>query len=325
MDDRTQKFVIFMLFSLGTLAAGYAARKRRWCDESVSTPMTQAALLLGWAPVAMVSFWSLPLRGDGARQLLILMGCQPILMVVTAAIMACLTAWVRYSRKHRGVMILAAGLSNHGFTLGAYLCYALLDPGELALNYAMAFTMSMGLFIVLIFYPIAHHYGSDGNKTIGRLMAQTLISVNAVPLYLSVVGITLNLLEVPLPDPIGRWHVMDILFFLGAGLAYAGIGLRLRLGDSLSAWKMHAMLALVQFAVHPLATWGLIAALRAAGQEPMELIRDVMIVEAFTPTAINVVILSNLFHLDARLASNVWLWNTLGFCAAVLPVLMGIY
>ena len=52
------------------------------------------------------------------------------------------------------------------------------------------------------------------------------------------------------------------------------------------------------------------------------LAREVIVLEAFTPTAINMVIVANLFHLDARLASQLWTVNTLGFAVVVLPLVM---
>ena len=47
-----------------------------------------------------------------------------------------------------------------------------------------------------------------------------------------------------------------------------------------------------------------------------------MMIQAFTPSALNLVIVSNLFHLDARLASVLWLWNTVIFCVVCLPLLI---
>jgi len=50
-----------------------------------------------------------------------------------------------------------------------------------------------------------------------------------------------------------------------------------------------------------------------------------VILEAFSPIAINVVIVSNLFGLDARLAAALWLSNTLAFCILPLPVILYLY
>jgi len=326
MDPRTRIFVVFMLFSLLSVTAGYAARKRRWVSERVSVPLQLGALLWGWSPVAMVSFWRLPLGGQGGRQLVILMLAQPLVMLVATLAMVLLIGRLQCTRSQRGVLLIAAGLSNTGFTLGAYLCYAMLDPGDLALSYGMAFTMAMVVSNVLLFYPLAHHYGTEGGgASLVRLVIASFTTVRAMPLYLSGFGVLLNLSGVPVPRQLDDWHIMDALFFLGSGAAYAGIGLRLRLGDSLAHWRMHLLLAVIQFIVHPVATVLLIGLLTVLRLEPQTLVRDVLVVESFMPTAINVVILANLFHLDARLGSVLWLWNTLAFCALVLPGLIWAY
>jgi predicted permease len=291
----------------------------------VSVPLQLGALLWGWSPVAMVSFWRLPLEGEAGRQLLLLMLAQPVIMVTATGAMAMLSRSLKCSRPQKGVLLIGAGLANTGFTLGAYVCYAVLEPGELALSYGMAFTMAMVISYVLFFYPLAFHYSAEGGGSLLRLIIASFTTVRAAPLYLSAFGVLLNLAEIPVPAQLDDWHILEAIFFLGAGAAYAGIGLRLRLGDSLGAWRMHILLAIVQFIVHPLATLAVLGLLAAAHRAPGPLVSDVLIVEAFMPTAINIVILANLFHLDARLASVLWLWNTLAFCAAVLPVLMWVY
>ena len=43
---------------------------------------------------------------------------------------------------------------------------------------------------------------------------------------------------------------------------------------------------------------------------------------AFMPTAIQTVIVANLFHLDARMAGSVWIVNTLIFICLVLPAIL---
>ena len=325
MDPKTRIFLVFLGFSLASLAGGYAARKRRWVSEHASRPLQLYALLLGWGPVALLSFWRLPLgRGEGTP-LAILTLSQPVLMLAAAGVMERISRWMGCTHSQRGVLIIGAGLSNTGFTLGSYLCYALLEPGASALDYGIVGTTSMGVFIVLLFYPIAWHFSREGKSTFRRLVLESFINIRALPLYMAIVGLGLNRSGVAVPAQVDEWHVREVLFFLGGGASYAGIGLRLRLGDSLAAWRMHLALAFIHFVVYPVVTLGLLHGVRAAGLEPGALVWDVLMVQSFVPTAVNIVILSNIFHLDARLASVLWLWNTLGFCVVVLPVVMWVY
>jgi hypothetical protein len=317
-------FLVFVAFSLLCFAAGYTARRRGWAPERWSRPMHLHTIVWLWSPVTLLAFWGL---GTGAAtDVVTLMLAQPVLMVGPAAVMAMTVALLGFRREQRGVMTLAAALSNHGFTLGSYLCYALLSPSDDALRYGIAYVTSMQVFMVLIFYPVAAHYAPGGGRGLGRLMIESFITVRAAPLYMAVVGLTLKLLHVEYPAAaIARWHVMDVLFFAGAAGANLGIGLRFRFGDTWHTLHLHGLLAVVQFLVHPLMAGGAIAGMTMAGYAPSELVRNVMLIEACIPTALNTVIVSNLFHLDARLAASLWLWNTLGFCVVMLPIVLWIW
>ena len=322
MEARTLRFLLFVAFSMGCFALGYAARRRGWARPEWSRPMHHHTLVWLWSPVTLLSFWGLPLE-DEAIDLAVLTLSQPVLMVGAATVMALMAMALRLPRAQRGPLVLAAALSNHGFTLGAYLCYALLEPPDTALRYGIAFVTSMQLFMILLFYPVAYHYGPHTGSSLGRIIGESFITVRAMPLYLAVIGIALNLGGVSFPGQfIADWHVMDVLFFTGAIGSYGGIGLLMRFGDTWGALRLHVMLAFVQFLVHPLLTLGLIVLLPAMGVPLNPLPRDVMWIESFTPAALNAVMVSNIFHLDARLASVLWLWNTAIFCAVPLVALV---
>ncbi|MBI1367579.1 MAG: hypothetical protein GC162_02880 [Planctomycetes bacterium] len=322
-DQRTVMFIVFVLFSMACFAMGYAARKRGWAPERWSRPIHLHTVIWLWSPVTLFAFWGL--KNDAARDVTTLMICEPILMIAAALVMLLLVILARCPRKTRGVMIIASVISNHGFTLGAYLCYALLEPHDDALRYGIAFVTSMQMFMVLLFYPVAAHYGSDGKMHVGRLMLESFITPRATPLYMALVGLALKFSGIPVPTQIAQWHVMDILFFAGAAGSHIGIGLRFRFGDTAHTLHLHGLLALVQFVAHPVLTAALLAAMTAAGHPPSRLVHDVMIIEAFVPTGLNTVIIANLFHLEPRLASGLWLWNMVLFCVIIVPGLLWVW
>ena len=326
MDEKTQMFLTFLAFSLASLVVGYTARRRGILKPEHSRSVHLHTVVWFWSPVALISFWRLPLGGEGTSTVLSLMGCQPLLMVTAAAIMALIIRPMRSLKpQQKGVMILAAAISNHGFTMGAYLCFALLEPAQTALDYGVVLVTSMQLFMVLLFYPVANRFGPTPAASITKLIFDSLVTIRAMPLYCALAGTTLNLAGTTTPQWINTYNVLDILFFLGAGGSWAGIGLVLRLGDSLSSWRLHLVVAALQFVIHPILTIALIAAAEPLGFLPPiqdGLTHKVLIIEALTPTGLNTVMVSNMFHLDARLASVLWLWNTLIFCAVIVPLLL---
>ena len=69
---------------------------------------------------------------------------------------------------------------------------------------------------------------------------------------------------------------------------------------------------------------GLILLVRAAGLHLDPLRINVMLVESAMPTAVFAVVAANLYGLNARLASLLFVINTAVFLAVVLPVIMAL-
>lgn len=317
MGDAGTKFVIFAVFSAVMLVVGYTARRRRWLNEHLSRPIHLHTVLWVQGPVALISFWNLQIN----RQLALVMALQPLVMLACWAVAATAARAMRWPREQAGVVSLCAALSNQGFTLGAYLCLTLLTPGKDAMSYAIAYVTSMQLFMVLIFYPVARHYGPGDTQALPRMILQSFTDIRALPLYMAVAGIALSALAIPVP----RWitpQVMDVFFFAGAVGSYLGIGLRLRVAESRRFLPHHALLAVARFGVCPLVTLTLVMGLGMIGTPLAPLPTKVVMIESFMPAAINAVIIANIFHLDARLASVLWLWSTVLFCVIPLPVIL---
>lgn len=321
MNPKTIEFAIFLAFGLICLAAGYFSRTRKVMDESWSRPIHLFSVMFLWAPVTFLNFWVVPLD----RQVALVMLAQPVLMLVAWLAMVPMARWAGCDRGQTGVLSLGASLTNHGFTMGSYLCFLLLLPAEGALAYGTTFVTSMNVFMVLILYPVARHYGPGDVPSVGRLMLRSLVDLRSMPLYAAIAGGLCNGLGASYPGWVSEYGVIKVLIFLGTGTSYVGIGMRLRLSDSGRYLKMNSAMAAIKFLVLPLATVALIGLIDLAGLGLAELPRRVLLLQSFMPAAINMVIVSNLFHLDARLASALWLWNTVAFCAIPLPLMLWWY
>lgn len=316
MSPETLKFCLYLAFGAACLALGYVARQRGWLAEKTSPSIHLVTLVGFWSPVALVSFWRLEVD----RQLLTVLLFQPAMLAWGGLLGFGAARLLRLSPDRTGVVILCAALSNQGFTFGAYLCYALL--GGDAMSYAITYTMSMNVCAVVMFYPIARHYGPEPNMPIARLIGRSLLDIRATTLYASAAGIALSALGAPMPGWVTSGPLLETLFYLGALGSYTAIGLRLHFGKRTARKREHAALAVVKFAAMPAAAWAALALLHAAGLPLADVPRDVLYISAFMPTAIIAVITSNLFSLDARFASALWLWNTLGFVVFALPYLL---
>lgn len=78
----------------------------------------------------------------------------------------------------------------------------------------------------------------------------------------------------------------------------------------------------MKFAGIPLLAVVILAAMNLTHMPLTALGQRVVVVEAFMPMAIQSVMIANLFHLDGRMASTLWLVNTVLFVLLPLPVLV---
>ncbi len=320
MDPRTLQFLCFALFSVASLWGGYFARRKGWVHEDVSRRVHFHTVVWVWSAVSLLSLWRGPLRSQDMG--LVLMQILIVGLSGYAAIPIAKLAGL--GRAQIGVLAVASGLHNIGFTLGGYLCFTLLSPGVDALGQAIAYVTIMQIAGVVLIYPIARHFGTlhAGDASVPRLILANLTDIRSMTLYAAILGQSLGACRVPVPGFIDDLHFINILFYLGAFGGYFGIGLRLRLGNALSYWREHAILAGMKFLFIPALTLALIAILSFTPLALPPLPQSVALVEAFMPTAILTVMLANLFHLDVRLASVAWLWNTMSFFVLPMPLIL---
>ncbi len=319
MSPHTSQFFFFSLFGLASLCAGYTARRRGWVNEDVSRAIHFHTIVWVWSTVLLLSLWRLPPEATNLWLALI----QPVMMAVGAYGMIPVAKLLGCKGKQIGVMAIAGGLGNNGFTLGSYLCYSLLKPAEEALAYGLTFVFLTTVSVVPLIFPLARRYGDgDGSdEPFAKLVVRSYLDLRALPMYASLVGIALAVWAVPYPTKVSQWGIVDVLMYVGAFGGYFGIGLRLRLGDSAAYIKQHTTLAMVKFIVLPCVAGVLLWAVCLTPWPLGDLAQRVVWVQSTVPAAIITVMLANLFHLDVRMASVLWVWNTLVFVLVVLPVL----
>jgi predicted permease len=304
-------------------------RRRGGVDESRAIDLSRRVhfltVVIAFPAVAVVSLWQLPITAATGRAALI----QALAVAIAGFAMLALARRVGWTRPQVGTMAIAAAQGNLGFTLGAYLCYTLIEPGDEALAYGVALVSVMQVTGIVLFYPVARHLGEEAGRptsaelrALAGLVARSLLDVRALMLYGAALGAMLSAIEAPYPAVIDDLYLKDVLFYIGGGMAYFGIGLRLKLGRPLEFLPQQTALAVTRFAFMPLLVLALLLLSEAALGPLPTTARQVLLVEALMPTAIATVMLSNLFRLDAALGSALWFWNTVLFCLVPLPVIV---
>ncbi|MEM7680340.1 MAG: AEC family transporter [Planctomycetota bacterium] len=326
----------FMAFAAVSTAVGWLTRTRGWAPESLSRHVHWFTVVVLWTVTLMLVLWRDP-PGASTAWLLVL---QPIVVAVPPLIAMWVGRRFVKDRSALGVLVISAGVANTGLTLGMLVCHAFfhepspglaaqltpgeaVDPGRAARSYAAALVAVMVVAAIVTLYPLARKFSPDGDggEGVARLVVRSLLDWRAMPLVGAAAGVALGHVGPAFPQVFDTIYLVDVLIFAGGFGAYFGIGARLRLGDTWKRPGLHAAAGLIRFAVAPAVALGAVALASLTSAPPSELLGRVLILEAAMPLAIQAVVIPNLFHLDARLASSLWLVNTVFYCVVLLPLL----
>ncbi|MBI5394426.1 MAG: AEC family transporter [Verrucomicrobia bacterium] len=306
----------------GAIGTGYGAQ-RAGVGEQAARRLMLFVVTVPYATVAFLAIWVLPFTPE-----LVAMPAMGML-VTTAGVGAgvVIARGLRLPRAMAGAFVLTAGASNLGFTMGGFVNYLLFrEPG---LAVAAMYTTFWDFAMVLLLYPVARHYGHGADQPLWRLIVASFADLRSLPLLATALGLTLNLAGVARPAAIARWHVVDVAMLVGAVVAFFVTGLRLQLGRFHEHRRLYALVALVKFLLMPAVAAALVGLMWLAGHPLVHPASapgwKVALVQASTPSAIYAVVISNLFHLDDRLASVIFVVNTACYLAVVMPLVLMIF
>jgi predicted permease len=213
----------------------------------------------------------------------------------------------------RQTFLISSTLSNHGFTLGGFLCFILL--GETALGYAIFMILYFMPYVFGIIFPAARLATSRADAGRGR-WREILLAPQNIPLTALGIALLLSVLNVPRPE-------INVsiapLMFISVGLYYFTLGVTFRGANIFTSGRAHLCLGLIKFIIVPTGAW---LVLRCTGLDP--LMQQVIMVQACMSAAIYSVITALMFDLEERLASALFVVNTIVCLVFVVPVLFWI-
>jgi predicted permease len=301
------------------LASGYLAGNRLGLPERFAKKiMTIVLVCFNW-PIALLVIW--PMRLTGRLIWLPIVGV--VLMLAVTALSTGLFSCIKLDQTSRLTLILAGGLSNHGYTGGAFVCYALFGAAGLALaNIFIVFWLPA---VYLIFFPLlkVHELRTKDSGTKFRL--NQILDFRCLVLPAVITAIVLNLTGVKLPAFIAKFHIVDIFVYIASSLSFFAIGMRVNLSRLRNYVSLYFPLATVKFILTPAVALLMLWLLALAGQNLTGLAQKVIIVLSVTPSAVLMVTMSNVFDLDGPLASALWVVTMAVFAAIVVPVLFFIF
>ena len=306
--DIATRFILFQVLIIVPFASGIAVKRLcRIADLSGFTKkLIRVNLVIIEPIIALWSTWGLTLTQE-----LIWLPLSGLFLVMTGMIFGkVFKRMLSLSEKKGATFLISSTLANHGFTMGAFLCYLLI--GEQGLGLAFLFLSYFMPFVFLVIFPYARRQ-STGKRIDLAFAFDFFLSLQNMPLFAIILSLFFLALGFERPQ---ISFPVDIFIIISMALYYFTLGLNFELPAFFASGKENAALAAIKFLLVPAVT---LLILKALHLNPA--IETVIFVQSFMPAAIYSVVSSVLFDLDAGFASNLFVWNSLIFLAGILPVL----
>lgn len=217
--------------------------------------------------------------------------------------------------------MLACALSNQGYTMGGLVCYLLF--GAIGLGLSRIYVAFWPPLVVLVLFPLANSYsGRSGKKSMGPVIFEGIWHVRSLSMVGLGMGIAFSLLKVPYPRWIETYYLLKILVIAGTFVSFGVVGLSLHPDHIGKYGRLYLSQGFVKFIIAPLVSLVVVVLL---GFRARELPGAVAVIQGFMPTAVNSVLIGNLFGLNTRMASALFVVNTVIFLVLVLPILAFVF
>lgn len=300
------KFALFQCAIIIPFISGAAARAWIKRPQDLSRRLVRINII-GIEPLIVLwCTWGLTVSAG----LLILPVCGFGLIVLGILSGSLAASTLKLSGKRRKTFLITASLSNHGFTMGGFLCYFFL--GELGLGLSVILVLYFIPYVYCLVFPYAR---TDPGQRISfrGFFKKIVFDINNMPLFAMAAGLLLNATGIKRP---AIAFPLDAVLLASIALYYLTLGINLTRIDMRGIRRELAALSLIKFAVVPGAAYAVLNLLPLAPA-----LKAVIQLQAFMPAAIYSMVTAVLFDLDTDLASGLFVCTTIIFLTTVLPVI----
>ena len=319
MDVARIRFASMFVVLVGGIISGYIASSKFGLSEEIAKKlMTFALIFLNW-PIALIVIWQMKLEAGIAW--LPVIGL--VLLLVMTAISVAIASLHKLEAKSRLTLILAGALSNLGYTGGAFVCYVLF--GLTGLARAQIYLLFWLPVVFLIFLPLIRISEASITTTKKRFFLSSLFDGRMLVIPALIIAIILNLSGIKMPKIITKLHIADIFIYTASSLAFFSIGLRVTFSRLKNYLPLYFNVSAVKFIITPIVAVLIIKLLTRFGFRLDELSTNVIIVQSLAPPAVFMVTVSNVFGLDSKMGSALWVVTTTVFAVIVVPILYFVF
>lgn len=252
--------------------------------DTLRHSLTTLVYVLLLPALVLVVLWRAPLSLDAL---------WVALLAASGVIFALALAWLWFRRRAPSRAVLGTVLLASAFPNATYLGLPVLEAslGEWARTIAIQYDLFACTPLLLsVGVLLAQRYGESAET------AHPLRNLLRVPpLWAAVLGVSLNLAGVPLPDLLGG--ALDMLAAGVIPLMLFSLGLALRWGDSWQGkWSLLIPVVLIQLLITPLLVWGLAQGTTLEGE-----VLTAVVLEAAMPAMVLGIVLCDRYRLDSGL------------------------
>ncbi|MBN1636714.1 MAG: hypothetical protein JW920_09375 [Deltaproteobacteria bacterium] len=300
------KFCIFQTMILVPFILGALIQNKLESGTESTKKLIRVNLICIEPLIVLWSVWGLTLKVS-----LILLPISGLALALIGMIAGWLMNRVLGLRgKTKATFLISSSLANHGFTMGAFLCYLFL--GERGLGLAFIF---LAYFIVYLFLVIFPYSGlvSKGQGYSLKFLKEYFVNLQNMPLWAVIAGIVLQVIGIGRPQ---IYFPIDIFILIAVAIYYFTLGVNFNMIDIVANKKENVAMGIIKFMIVPAIAFSILPLINID-----ESMRIVIRIQSYMPVAIYSVVASVLFDLDSRLASGLFVVNMILFLVIVLPVI----
>ena len=292
------------------LVVGYWLQRSSHFARGFYDNLIKIALLVIFPLLAIMSFWVIRIDMD----IMWLPAFGVLLHLVPGLLAYLIVNRVYNSPADRGSYLLSAILSNQ-MVVGGISVYILY--GETGFAYVQLAVLLQGLILFLFCFPLAQYYqrcAEGGGKKFSAPWWSLVFNRNQIGVLGIVAGVILNKTGWERPA-IGN-SLFDLLVHLNAWMALVPVGHSIRFSEFRSHLSGVVSMSAIKFVVTPLIMAGLSILLL---KDP--LMRNTLLILAFSPTAINAVIAVRLHGLNSDMVMTHFILTTALYLFIVYPLI----
>ncbi|MBN1500366.1 MAG: AEC family transporter [Spirochaetes bacterium] len=302
----TYKFILFQSVISGGFLFGYFLKKAAAGHaEKIVKKILRFNIIIFEPLIVLNSAWGITITPD----LMILPAAGLLIVLIGFFSGTVVSPFIFKDKIKKATFIITASLSNHGFTMGAFICYILIGFQGLALSFVFTIYFTFYVFIFIFNYASAVRF----NHTVSlKFIIRKFFQLQNLPLYSISAALLLSLSGIKRPVPVLN---LDVFIYAVVFLYFLSLGMQFDLKQIKDAVRPSVFLAVLKFCIIPFIIIIILFFVPVSHD-----MRAVIIIQSFMPTGVFSVVTASLYDLDTRLASALFVFNTVIYAAAVLPL-----